>query len=336
MLSLTSELLASTAMLFALNSLFKEIEFRLQRDSIVHNVGFFTGVASLFVITYWIFLPGLLIILAVFTRLDLRKACLLIFGFALPHILIFSVYLLRGDHQMLITDFYSQAFQMNESAQVSASSLMFLCFAPVVFFLLSLVMLNREARLTKYQSQLMQVMFIWILLCAAVLFFSKDLKVHHLIIFIPPLSYFISHYILLIRRKRLAELTVWAFILAIVSVLYLTRYDIITSVNLEKLFAPQSRYGQIKDKRVLPLMDDWGLLKNNQLATGFYEWRLSESIFKELDYYENVMLISKAFETDTPDIIIDPNNLMPQVVARIPALREKYRKEGDLYVRISK
>jgi hypothetical protein len=73
LLTITPELLASTLLLLALNNLFKEIEFRVDRDSIVLNLGVFIGMASLFVLSYTIFLFGAIIILLVFARSSARK-----------------------------------------------------------------------------------------------------------------------------------------------------------------------------------------------------------------------------------------------------------------------
>ena len=58
LLATTPELLASTLLLLALNNLFKEIEFRIDRDSIILNLGVFIGLASLFIFSYIIFLAG--------------------------------------------------------------------------------------------------------------------------------------------------------------------------------------------------------------------------------------------------------------------------------------
>ena len=335
MLSFSPELLASTLMLFALNELFKEIEFRIQRDAIVHSVGFFVGVASLFVLSYALFLPICFILLVIFARLNARKALLLVFGFLLPHILLISIYYLRGNANLLIQNLYLGSFNANEASSFAFTSLLTLGAVPLLFFILSLVMLNREARLTKYQSQLLQVMFLWLPFSAMVLFFSSEIKPHHLVIFLPPLSYFISHYILLIRRKRLAEITVWTFVICVVGVLFLSRATVFKSVKYETLFVSESKYNQIKDKRILILSDDKTLLLHNTLATGFYNWRLSEPVFSEQDYFENVILVDKAFAQGAPEVIVDPKNLMVNVFNRIPSLKTQYKREADLYVRIN-
>ena len=76
-------------------------------------------------------------------------------------------------------------------------------------------MLNREARLTKYQSQLLQIMFVWLLIAIVELIVSGKMTPARVITFAPPLSYFTSHYLLLIRRKWIGEMMLWTFILGI-------------------------------------------------------------------------------------------------------------------------
>ena len=66
LLSFSPELLASTVLLLALNNLFKEIEFRIQRDEIILNLGVFLGVATLFIFSYVVFLFGTIFILFLF------------------------------------------------------------------------------------------------------------------------------------------------------------------------------------------------------------------------------------------------------------------------------
>ena len=56
LLSFSPELLGSTVLLLALNNLFKEIEFRIEKDEIILNLGVYLGVATLLIFSYAIFL----------------------------------------------------------------------------------------------------------------------------------------------------------------------------------------------------------------------------------------------------------------------------------------
>lgn len=333
MLSLSRELVASTVLLFAINNLFKEVEFHKQRDEIVLNLGIYVGITSLLVFSYILFLPGVLIILAIFTRLTVRKSLLVIFGFLLPHSMLMLGYFMTGNFSALAENFYVSNLTWKDDSSMGVSAVFVLCIIPVLFLILSFLTLNREARLTKYQSQLSQIMFLWIMFSVAEIAISGSLKPHQLVTCIPPLAYFISHYILLIRRKILAELSIWVFILLIVSFLYLTRYEHLNSVNYHSLFTRKTSYDHITDKRVLLLGNDWDLYKNNKLATGFYEWKLTEQVFTNLDYFENVVMIDKAFQEDSPEVIIDEENRMATVFKRIPALQSQYSHQGNIYFR---
>jgi hypothetical protein len=131
----------------------------------------------------------------------------------------------------------------------------------------------------------------------------------------------------------MAELAIWTFIINIVAFMYLTRYDKMSSVDYSNLYAGKSAYTQIAGKRVLILGSDWGLLENNKLASGFYEWESVKPIFTELDYFENVVLIDKALTKDAPEVIIDEENRMAYVFKRIPDLQTHYTRVGNVYFR---
>ncbi len=333
MLSLSAELLASTILLLGLNNLFKEIEFKIQRDEIILNLGVYVGVATLLVFSYVIFFFATVLILIIFTRMGIRKFLLLFLGFSLPHLLLWGFYFYKGEAGMLWQNFYAPNLTLNGESVLTTKTLFYLSLIPIIYFVFSLFMLNREARFTKYQSQLFQVMFFWMLCSFVHLFITRELTPHSFIIFIPSLAYFISHYLLLIRRKWIAETMLWLFIIGLLSVNLLSRHGRLTNINYTALFAKESKYPlEIKNKNVMMLTDDLSLFKENKLAGYFLDWRLSEDVFKQPDAYENVILVAKAFQRNLPDIIVDPQDLMKNYFERIPALKAKYKKEGEFYL----
>src|SRR5688572_24742623 len=105
-LSLTADLLASGFILLTLNNLFKEIEFRIQRDETIFNLGLFLSLASLLRFSHIIYLPGAILVLLIFTRSSLRKYLLMTLGFLLPHIFLICVYALSGSFESLWENFY--------------------------------------------------------------------------------------------------------------------------------------------------------------------------------------------------------------------------------------
>ena len=242
LLAITPELLASTLLLLGLNNLFKEIEFRVDRDSIVLNMGVFIGIASLFVFSYTIFLIGAVFILVVFARATLRKIGMVLFGYSLVHAILFTFYYCYEQTDELWIHFYVANLSGMSRTLVSMKSILILGAVPMVYFIFSLFMLTREARFTKYQSQLFQAIFLWLAISMIQIWFTTDLTPHSFFTFIPPTAYFVSHYLLLIRRRSIAETMLWIFVLGLLAINGLSRYDRLRGVEYSVLFPVASQY----------------------------------------------------------------------------------------------
>jgi hypothetical protein len=258
-----------------------------------------------------------------------------LFGFILPHALLLTLYFLWGETSSLWQNYYVPNLTFHGKMFITLNSAIALCAIPVAYFVFSLLMLNREARFTKYQSQLFQVMFQWMLFCLVQVLVTREFTPHSLIVFIPSLAYFTSHYLLLIRRKWIANSMLWIFLIGILTVNLLSRYNKMSRVDYTHLFPKESPYsGSIKDQRVMVLAEDAGVYQQNRLAGYFLDWNLSRRVLEEPDYYENVILIHRSFQTDPPETIIDPGSLMQKFFDRIPEWGSRYRKDSVYYRRI--
>jgi hypothetical protein len=213
---------------------------------------------------------------------------------------------------------------------ISTNSLLLLCAIPLLYLFISLFILNRDARLTKYQSQIFQAMFLWFIVALIQVFFTSDRRPQSLIPLLPPVSFFLTHFLLLIRRRKFAEIHLWTLLIAIVAVAYLARYNKIKQIQYDKLIVNQAPH-TIKGKRILVLDHQPELFIDNKLATSFYEWSVCQSIFEQPDYYDHVLMVNRSFENDLPEVIVDPKNLMKSFFERIPALEAKYERSSEGY-----
>ena len=334
-LSISPELLGSTVLLLALNNLFREVEFRVQRDGTIVNVGFYIGLASVFVFTYSIFLVAAFFILLVFTRISFRKSLLLLFGFFLPHVVIGIYYYYNDALPALWNNFYVENIIHTDINLISGKSLFVLGALPITYFVFSLFMMNREARFTKYQSQLFQVMFLWIVFSLVEIFLTRQLSPHSLIIMIPSLSYFLSHYLLLVRRKWIAESMLWILVIGVISACFLAARGNLGSIDYSRMYvsAPKKPL-PVTDKKVMVLGDDLSVYRNNTLGGYFLDWRLSERTLGGIQYYDYVLKIDEMFQTHPPDVIVDQRGLFGTLASRIPSLTHQYRKQGEnLYLK---
>jgi len=108
----------------------------------------------------------------------------------------------------------------------------------------------------------------------------------------------------------------------------MARYNKLDSVQYGDLLVKKDNTS-VAGKRVLMLGDDFSIYKKNKLATPFLNWKLSKGIFEEPNYYENIILVNKAFEKDPPEIVFDKNNLFGKFLDRIPALKDSYKKTSE-------
>ncbi len=330
-LSLTPEVLGMGFILLALNNLFKEIEFREQRNESIFNLGLYISIASLFSFSLFIYLPGALLILIIFTRHPARKYFLLICGFLIPHLLLVSIFYLGDSFSAMWDYYYIPNLSMNGNTYVSTASLWWLGAIPLLFLLVSLFMLTREARLTKYQTQLVQSMFFWMIFSFLHLFFAKNIRPQSFITLLPSLSFFLTHSILVIHKRKFAEIGIWILLVTTVCISYMARYDVLPvdysklMVNDEKLLAPA--------KRILVLDNGVDVYKNYELASPFFNWELSEGIFSAPDYYENIIKVYQGIKNDPPDVIRDREDKLKPFLDRIPELKKMYVRQGIFYIR---
>ena len=333
-LSVTPELLGSTVLLLALNNLFREIEFRIQRDETIVNVGFYIGLSSLFVFTYSIFLVAAFTILLIFTRVSFRKSLLLLIGFALPHVVLIVLFFYWNQLPMLWNNFYLENILHTDTNLISGKSLLLLGLVPLVYVVFSLFTTSREGRFTKYQSQIFQVLFLWLVFCVIEIFLTRQLTPHSLIIMIPSLAYFFSHFLVLIRRKWLGELALWSLVGGVLLMNFLSEQGS-TAVDYSRMLVgtPKQQL-PVMNKRVMMLGDDISVYRTNQLGGYFLDWRLSERALTGMTYYNDVVQVDEMFRTFPPDIIVDQQGIYSKLVQRIPSLSTKYKKQGEnLYVK---
>lgn len=333
-ITLSNELLGSGFLLLALNNLFQEIEFRHERDESIFNLGLCISLASLFSFAFVVYLPCAIVILLLFTRSTGRKYLLLVFGFLLPHLLVVCIAYVKDSMGPLWDYYYLSNLSFERDTFISSRSLLTLSAVPLVYFAISLIMLNRDARFSKYQTQIVQAVFIWLAFSLLFVLYAKDLRPQTLVVFIPGLSLLLTHFFLLIRRKKFVTVNSWLLFGGIIAMAYLTRFDKISSVDYSALRV-NATTTDVRGKRILILQDKFDPYYSNYLATPFLNWDLSKEIFRNPDYYANVTQVYSAFKNDPPSMIIDSNNLLEDFFKRMPEVSAKYSRQGDRYVRIS-
>jgi hypothetical protein len=329
-LSLSGSLLASGFLLLAINSLFKEIEFREQRDENLLRLAIYLSLASLADFVYIVFFAGTFVILILFTRTTPRRQLLFVFGFLLPHLILASVYYYTDNLNALWQFYYLPNILPASMYLLSYRAIAILFSIPIIYFVISFFILNRAARLTNYQSQLLQSMIVWLSLGVVLLFFTPVLQPQALLPLFPPLSFLLAHFLLAIRRKRIAEFHTWAIVLGIVCVSTMGRLGYFTSVSYDKLLVKPPQQTSASQS-LLTLSDNISVYAANHPATGFINWQLAQSVFEQPEYYENILFVRQQLTNDPPQIIEDPQHRLRPFLSTIPELQAMYVFQNGYY-----
>lgn len=331
LLRFSPELFASLLLLLALHQLFNEIEFREQREDVVLRAGFLLGLATLVVFSYWVFFLFAWIALLLYAGLTFRKSVLLVTGFLLPHLMLVMGYFLMDQTRWLSVNFYAANWGWGGKWDIDFISLLVIGGIPFLYFLISLFMLQREAHFTRYQSQLLQVMFLWLIAAGVQATLSEARTPTTLIPFIPPVTYFISHYLLLIRRKWIANMMLVAMILGVaVSAQAVLRGYVGTGSYQQMLV--QGVPSRVKAKRVMMLAEPVpGLMAENQQAGFFYDWELSKPVWQEPKTLAHALLIQRSFSKSPPEVIFDPHGNFRKISDVLPNIYNGYYRDGEFW-----
>ncbi len=330
MLALTAELPAFVLLMAALKLLMDEVAFREQRDETILRLGLVTGLASLFVFSYAIFFPGILALLLLFTRTSLRRLFLMLFGFCLPHAVLAGYYYYNTSFAVLAERFYLAGFSLPASWLIDSRSLLILLAVPLAFLFISFFVLNRNAHLTKYQSQLLQIMLLWLVLAFIHFLIARDKRPQTFLPAIPSLAFILTHHFLLIKRK-FAGFHLWFFLAGLVATAHLAQSKVFP-VNYDELIVKDD--GLYKDKRLLDLTGNYNVYLQNTPAPPLLDIHVTRQILARPNTFEAIILINHLFSADPPEMVIDPENYLAPFFQRIPALAGQYRRSGSVWIRV--
>ncbi|MEQ8926811.1 MAG: hypothetical protein RLO81_13410 [Fulvivirga sp.] len=337
MLTLTPFLMGLTFILLSLELIFSHIEVRAKRDEDILNIGLFVGLATVIYLPFSIFAMGILLIFIFFTGTIGRRYALMTFGFFLPIMIAAGYFYLTDRFTDFIFSFLSPFTEMDKVWYLSLKHTSILFAVPFAFLLLSLVRLIQGARLSNYQARLTQTMFVWFLFGLLFIALSDYNVPAAYIVLIPAIAFYVAHYFLAKKRGVFTEFSFLFFISLIVATNVLSYY----SEDVSRFF-DDSTYrvnvaepSAIKNKRILVLNDDLTPYYTNKSASPFLNWQLAKPVFTNLSYYDNLTIIYEGIKNDPPEVIIDPDNHLGDVLKKVPYLADNYYQavDGNYYLK---
>ena len=331
--ALSPQLMSLTFILFAFDLTFDHIEGKRKVDWVVLKIGLYLGIASLFYPLNYLILLSTMLAFVFYTNTILRRYLLLIFGFMLPYLLVWLKYYWfdqQADFNYILK--YLLLPSMHQSL-LSWKYILILTALPCLFLLLSFIKIIRSRSFINYQLRLQNFMFIMILVGVVMIILDYYQTSHILLLLIPSLSFFITHYFLLFRKAWLAEILFLVFSVYMVTQNFLVSFQTTKISHLIRIenqrYQPVELPINLENKKILVLGNHNGEYFGNDLATPYLSWEIAKKQLEQMDRYDQVIKLYNNFSSDLPEVLIDKDAWAEQIFKKIPQLSLRYKKLNE-------
>ena len=333
--SLSPEGIGLTFIILALNFQFQHLEFRVKRDEKILGIGFYIGISSMFFHAGVYYMVVSLLVMILFTKTLYRRYLLLLFGFCLPYLLFACYYIYKGSLDMYVASIFMIPYHF----EFIVPNVIILV-APAVMLALSFLLLLQTTRLTNFQNTLNQAMLLWLLFSFLVYFMTSEKEVSVLSLFAIPVVFFLTHYLVIKKRGWLKSLVFYLFFISVIG-LNLTIWikpELFSELYKTPRRAEPGKWENMTlNKSILVLGPDLQEYRNASHGSFFFDWKLSESLFRGPLTYSSIVEVYEGIRTDPPEVIIDEENLFEKFRDRIPEFQNLYKRSGKepLWVKVS-
>lgn len=332
-ITLSPQLMGLTFVILSISLTIRLIEGRNRRDEDFLKIGLFTGLSALFHPLYvFLFLP-ILIALLFFTNTVIRRYLLLTFGLTLPLFLTWLKYFWNNQ----LTEFYYNLNYLiipgNDGAIISWQSHIAIIMIPGIYLGYALLRIAQSTAFINYQVRLQKYYFLYVIFGILIILLDYHQTSHILIVVVPVAAFFISHLFLMMKKVFLSEVLFLVFLSLIILQNYNTSFEFVKwnrFMNYSDLYIRSGdKTTDISGKKILVLGKDTGKYYKNYLATPYLSWVMLEGQIDNMDDYENIITVFENIKKDLPDLIIDDNAVMPDLLSRMPEMSILYQRNGN-------
>jgi hypothetical protein len=330
LITLSPIMMGLTFILFSLNGLLTQIESRNKTDANLINIGIFTGLALLFYIPFFWMLLVHMIILLFFTNTLGRRYLLMIYGVLVPVSIIWLIYIWQGETKAFYANYFFSIFAGNAENLLGKNTLLILFGFTILLYLISSIKILNGLGFNIFQVRIQKTMFFVSLVILGIWFLYSNQSGEEMIMFLPWVAFFLSHFFLSIRNRLKRELTFFIYMFSIIA-LYLGFTFHLFSLDQLIKFSPAlikientSEQPIYANQKILVLGTDIQPYYFGKVSTPYFNWEISKKELENLNYYDNLEQIDRKIRSDMPDYIIDQVGLAPRIFERIPLLGKEF------------
>ncbi len=332
MLTLSPPLISLTLLLLVIRNILSLSENAF--DNEIFKTGLYLGIAILLYLPNFVFLAFIAVGFGLFRTVSVRQYLLFVYGISFVLGLLFLYYFWIGGFKYLLQNYLFTVLTPNFSSFLRWQTLLVVLFFPAFFLILGFVRVFVETAFINFQSNTQLLLLLWFVIALLTNLFVTNFATYHLILLAPTFSLFVSYFFLLYKKRFLREVLFFVLLVGIGLSGYWSCFPttkLHNYMNYDAMVVKKPANFKVRNKRILVLGENKSYYFENQLATPYLNWKLSQAHFANLESYVGMVIIYENLQKDMPEVIIDDSGIGRQIFSKIPTLQNFYTKEGNLY-----
>ncbi len=325
--ALSPQLMSLTFLLLALNHIFRRIDNVVSDELFVYS-GLYLAIATCFYIPSGIFILIFLLGFILFSSAVARRLFLLLLNtfIVLAGIWIYFYWFRAGWD--FVSDFFIVGFTKPVTYYIGRLDLFISGGGLLLAGLIGLMTLF-TIRVTNFQLKIQQMMVAFLLAAGIVTFLSVDLMTADLVFFVPPIAFFLTHYLLNLKRKY------WKPFMPvfIISMLIAFPVFLIQKGQVDGLIVKDHEFG-VDGKSLMGIGIPVSYYQEYKIAGPFLDDYVSRRKLADIDFYDSASEVYEALVKSNPEVVIDHWGEAEKLFFRFPAFGERYEQMDETTYRL--
>ena len=295
----------------------------------VFLIGLYIGIASVFFLSYALFLFWAIMSLLFYSSINLRQIILLIVGFSLFFIFTGLIFSYRDNFQAFIDVYQNSAFVVYIPTSTQIKQILLAYIPAMILGIWGFVKVINSAKINSNAQKAQQTNLMWLLTSVVIIFIIPTVERINLVFLMPSLIYFTLNLFYLFKSYWQKEMLIITIFIAMIFSLS----NEWNEVGQQRILKQKL---QIRNEKLMVLGPQIEEYQNNQMTGPFVNWELSKSLFTNLNQYKTIIMMHDYFAKDMPTYIYDPENNFKKLGYYLPELTNQYSLiDAHLYKKIN-
>jgi len=320
--------LGLTFLLLAWNEILAQ-QSTLKVNDRVFLIGIYIGIASVFFLSYTLFLFWAILSLLFYSSINVRQIILLIIGFSLFFIITGLIFAFRDNFQAFIDVYKNSAFIVYIPTSNQIKQILWAYIPAMIVGIWGFIKVLNSTKMKSNAQKAQQTNLIWLITSVLTIFIIPTVERINLVFLLPSLSYFTLNLFYLYKSYWIKEFLLASLLISMIYSLSKEWNDVDKQrISEQKL--------SIRNEKIMVLGPQIEEYRNNKMTGPFVNWELSKSLFLNLNQYKTIIMMHDYFAKDMPVYIYDPENNFKKLEKYLPGITNQYSLlDNHLYKKIS-